>query len=362
MPKVGFLGAIFAERDNAKRVEMGMKKILLASAAIAVLASPALAADRNGWYMGLGGGYSFVEADLRAAGATRPIDFDGGWGVHGAVGKAFANHWRIEAEVGYRENDASFTRLAPALVSNTANVSQLTGMINVAYDLPLAPKWALTLGAGAGIDRASLDVTANGDDRDYVFAYQGILEMVYHSSAHWDVYFGYRYLNADNAEYEGFKVFNPPAANQQNLNVDFDKHMITLGIRYGYEEPAAPVVAPPPPPPPPPAIKQFIVFFGFNKYNLTAEAQAVVAEAASAAKSQGSASILVTGHTDTVGGNAYNQRLSEKRAGAVKDELVRLGIDAGKISAMGKGETELLVQTGDGVKEPQNRRATIDLK
>jgi outer membrane protein OmpA-like peptidoglycan-associated protein len=122
------------------------------------------------------------------------------------------------------------------------------------------------------------------------------------------------------------------------------------------------VVAPPPPPPPPPAIKQFIVFFGFNKYNLTAEAQAVVAEAASAAKSQGSASILVTGHTDTVGGNAYNQRLSEKRAGAVKDELVRLGIDAGKISAMGKGETELLVQTGDGVKEPQNRRATIDLK
>ena len=116
------------------------------------------------------------------------------------------------------------------------------------------------------------------------------------------------------------------------------------------------------PPPPPPAIKQFIVFFGFNKYNLTAEAQAVVAEAASAAKSQGAASIAIVGHTDTVGGNAYNQKLSEKRAGAVKDELVRLGIPGDKISAMGKGETELLVQTGDSVKEPQNRRATIDLK
>jgi OOP family OmpA-OmpF porin len=46
----------------------------------------------------------------------------------------------------------------------------------------------------------------------------------------------------------------------------------------------------------------------------------------------------------------------------VKSALVDLGIEDGKISAIGRGETELVVKTGDGVKEPQNRRATIDLK
>jgi opacity protein-like surface antigen len=331
---------------------MGMKKLLLATAAIAVLASPAVAADRNGWYVGMGVGYSMVEGELQIANLPRAIDFDNGWNVHAAVGKAFANHWRIEGEVGYRSNDCT----GPGLPG--CGLDELTGMVNIAYDWPLGANWALTTGAGVGIDRGSFEVTT-GDDRDFEFAYQGILELVWQTSAHWDVYFGYRYLHADHLEFEGSELFGNPVLDAE---LEVDKHLITLGVRYGYDAPAAPVVVPPPPPPPPPAIKQFIVFFGFNKYNLTAEAQAVVAEAASAAKSQGSASILVTGHTDTVGGNAYNQRLSEKRAGAVKDELVRLGIDAGKISAMGKGETELLVQTGDGVKEPQNRRATIDLK
>ncbi|HAH09709.1 MAG TPA: hypothetical protein DCL48_06375, partial [Alphaproteobacteria bacterium] len=338
---------------------MGIKKILLASAAIAVLASPAMSADRNGWYVGLGAGYSIVDGDMDIAAAPRPVDFDNGWNVHGSIGKAFANHWRIELDVGYRENDLSFTRIAPGpIVQNrTGNLSELTAFINAAYDWELGAKWALTTGAGIGMDRASLDVDAGGDDRDYELAYQGILELVYQASTHWDVYFGYRYLRAENVEFDGLRVFGVAT---DNVSMDLDKHLITLGVRYGYEAPAAPVVAaPPPPPPPPPAIKQFIVFFGFNKYNLTAEAQAVVAEAASAAKSQGAASIAIVGHTDTVGGNAYNQKLSEKRAGAVKDELVRLGIPGDKISAMGKGETELLVQTGDSVKEPQNRRATI---
>jgi outer membrane protein OmpA-like peptidoglycan-associated protein len=108
-------------------------------------------------------------------------------------------------------------------------------------------------------------------------------------------------------------------------------------------------------------VKQFIVFFGFNKANLSAEAQAVVAEAAAAAKSQGSARIVIAGHTDTVGSNAYNDQLSLRRANAVKDEFIRLGVSPDAITATGKGESELMVQTGDGVKEPQNRRATINL-
>ena len=115
----------------------------------------------------------------------------------------------------------------------------------------------------------------------------------------------------------------------------------------------APMAAPPP--------AHFIIFFGFNKCNITAEADSVLSEAASAAKSMGSASVTIVGHTDTVGSTKYNQKLSECRANAAASNLEGKGVPHGAISASGKGETELMVQTGDGVKEPQNRRATIDL-
>jgi outer membrane protein OmpA-like peptidoglycan-associated protein len=70
---------------------------------------------------------------------------------------------------------------------------------------------------------------------------------------------------------------------------------------------------------------------------------------------------MVTGHTDTVGSDTYNQALSERRAGSVKDEMVREGLDAGSISIQGKSFHDPLVPTGPGVREPQNRRAVIDL-
>jgi outer membrane protein OmpA-like peptidoglycan-associated protein len=141
-----------------------------------------------------------------------------------------------------------------------------------------------------------------------------------------------------------------------------DKQSVTIGLLFDLHPDMVAAPPPPPPPPPPPAApSHFIVFFGFNKCNITAEADGVLSEAASAAKSMGSASVTIVGHTDTVGSNKYNQKLSECRANATKSNLVGKGVPEGAISASGKGETELMVQTGDGVKEPQNRRATVDL-
>jgi outer membrane protein OmpA-like peptidoglycan-associated protein len=120
-------------------------------------------------------------------------------------------------------------------------------------------------------------------------------------------------------------------------------------------------VAPPAPPLPPPPVKNFIVFFDFNKTNLTAEAQSVIAQAVQTAKSTGAVRILVTGHTDTVGSDRYNQRLSMRRAEVVKEAMVSGGIDGSAISIEGKGFHDPLVPTGPGVREPQNRRAVIDL-
>jgi outer membrane protein OmpA-like peptidoglycan-associated protein len=111
----------------------------------------------------------------------------------------------------------------------------------------------------------------------------------------------------------------------------------------------------------PPAIRRFIVFFDFDKSNLTTEATDIVAAAVRTARETGMVRVVVTGHTDTVGSQRYNQTLSERRAGAVRAELLRLGMDARDISAVGANFAQPLVATGPGVREPQNRRTVIDL-
>ena len=99
----------------------------------------------------------------------------------------------------------------------------------------------------------------------------------------------------------------------------------------------------------------------FDKYVLTPEAQTVVQEAANYANTGNATSLVVVGHTDTSGSASYNMRLSERRAKAVADALVALGVTQTKLSVDWKGKTDLAVPTPDGVKEPLNRRASIDI-
>ncbi len=109
----------------------------------------------------------------------------------------------------------------------------------------------------------------------------------------------------------------------------------------------------------PEPVKDFMVFFDWNKANLTPEAQKLIADAAAQAKTTGAKQVHIVGFTDTSGSAAYNMRLSVRRAEAVKAEMVRLGVPANIISVEGRGQTDLLVPTADNVREPQNRRATI---
>lgn len=73
-------------------------------------------------------------------------------------------------------------------------------------------------------------------------------------------------------------------------------------------------------------------------------------------------SITVVGHTDTSGSAAYNQTLSEKRASDARAELIRDGVNSSLITSAGRGETENVVDRGDGVKEPLNRRTEVLIK
>jgi hypothetical protein len=120
-----------------------------------------------------------------------------------------------------------------------------------------------------------------------------------------------------------------------------------------------PAPAPPPPPPPVAQSQAFMVFFDWDRSNLSAQALSTVQQAASAFKTRGSAQITATGHTDTSGSEAYNMALSLRRANAVKNALVQEGVPLQAISVIGRGEANPLVATGDGVREPQNRRVEI---
>lgn len=103
----------------------------------------------------------------------------------------------------------------------------------------------------------------------------------------------------------------------------------------------------------------FMVFFDWDKSNLTPLARDTIRKAADAYKAKGGARVRSTGHTDTSGPADYNMALSYRRANAVKDELVRDGVSPEDISVVGRGETQLLVPTPDGVREAQNRRVEI---
>lgn len=123
---------------------------------------------------------------------------------------------------------------------------------------------------------------------------------------------------------------------------------------------AAPAPAPAAAPATMAAATNYIVFFDFDKSTLSPEARKIIATAAQAISAGHQANIKVTGYTDTVGTVPYNIKLSYRRADAVDQELIRDGVPSGNITVDGKGKTDLLVPTADGVREPKNRRAVIE--
>lgn len=112
--------------------------------------------------------------------------------------------------------------------------------------------------------------------------------------------------------------------------------------------------------PPPP--QRFTLYFEANETALTAASQRVLNEALAAAQARSGGEIVVTGHTDTVGTVAHNDELSRVRASLVRQIFMDKGFQPDHVEAVGRGERELAVQTGDEVPEPRNRRVTIEVR
>lgn len=105
----------------------------------------------------------------------------------------------------------------------------------------------------------------------------------------------------------------------------------------------------------------YVILFDFDRSDLTAAGQAVVSEVVGVALGNPGMNIHLVGHTDTVGSPAYNLRLSQARAATVNNALVAGGVQPTRITSEAKGESDLAVPTGDGVRNQANRRVVVTL-
>jgi OOP family OmpA-OmpF porin len=332
-----------------------MKKLLLATTA-ALIALPVMAQAQSqpnpGIYIGGEGGLNWMfntTANVPGFGGAVNIYPAMGWAAGGMIGYDFVGP-RVELEGIFRQNQATLQAAPIGFQQFTAgaNINQTAIMANVMYDFRMGWPIVPYIGAGAGI--AFVNASAlNASTSSTQFAYQGIIGVGYEIDQNWRFNIDGRY----------FGTTNPSINNPFIGGVTYNNNNITLmaSLQYKFGQPA---MAPPPPPqaaavaPP-----SFMVFFDWDRANLSQQALTTIQQAANAFKTKGNARITATGHTDTSGPESYNMALSLRRANAVKDALVRDGVPAQAISVVGKGETGLLVQTGDNVREPQNRRVEI---
>ena len=386
---------------------MRIKTVFLATSAAAVLAlsAGAASAEPNGWYGAVDAGYHHMDRDIVAESQTTgnnwKFEVNDGWAAFARLGYRFNPNWRVEVEGGYRSGDVGKVRavsgangvcnLTPATgpcYSPEGDIESTTLMANVIYDFGWE-YWGIRpfVGLGAGVNHVNTDIIGRhrnnrlvgfaADDSSTKFAAQAIAGVAWAISDRANIDLTYRYLTGD-AE---FATTSSNAAFSQGVfEGDYDNsHTVTLGLRYAFgpEEmapppPPPPVVAPPPPPPPPPPVvrppapvvqapREFVVYFDWDRSDLTAEARSVITAAANYAKGGRPTQVLVVGHADTSGSAAYNIGLSNRRARTTADALVAQGVAGGVISLNGVGETQLAKATADGVREPLNRRATIGI-
>ncbi len=384
---------------------MRVKTFIMATSAASVLALTAgtASAEPNGWYGAIDAGYNFWSDDVEAISTVGPalaIEVQDDWAGFARLGYRFTPNWRVELEGGYRAGDLGQVSAQANGLAAVCNVSPATGtcatpegshtastlMANVIYDFG-DESWGFRpfIGLGAGVARVNTDLTGTFaaartvgvgiDDSSTELAAQALAGVAIRLGDRANLDLTYRYLAA-NMGFETFTTSTATAIGDYEGRYE-GVHTVSLGLRYafGADEPAyipppppPPVQTPPPPPPvqtppppPVPADREFVVYFDWDRSDLTAEAQSVVTQAANYAKSGRPTRILIVGHADTSGSAAYNVGLSNRRARTVGDALVAQGINGGVISLDGKGETALARATADGVREPLNRRATVGI-
>jgi len=374
-----------------------MKKTLLAGAGLAAMLAPpatGFAQPVTGPYVSLGGGYDIQQDNfLHTNSAITGIPGNSGarlrWGpgatAEASVGWGFGNGLRTEVEGFWGYSDVQ-SRPGSGVPSNTTgNRNSYGGFGNVLYDIDLGQFGINSagivpyVGVGAGYEWTHLSPITSANYNGTVdqiggtegsVAWQGIvgaavpLNMVMPGL---DLTVEYRYIGDLNQRAFSGRHYQPFGVNEGNVSLSQDaSHNVMVGFRYALWQPPAPPppapIAAPPAPPPVVESRTYLVFFDWDRADLSARARQIVAEAAQASTHVQTTRIEVNGYTDLSGTVAYNDKLSVRRAKSVEAELIRDGVAQNEIDIHGYGESNPLVPTAQGVREPQNRRVEIILK
>jgi OOP family OmpA-OmpF porin len=371
---------------------MMRKLAVILALATTALSTPALARD-DAWYVGVEGGAMLVEDvnfDIGSTVRAASADHAAGWDVDATIGYDFGP-FRAEAEVGYRQaNMTGWTASVSTPVLNAAGAtvnappgnynyaggqtSALSFMVNGMLDFGDDDGLSGFVGGGVGVARVSANYGLNTrsdflDDSDTVFAWQAIAGLRAPLTDSIDVTLKYRFFNADNVRLVD--------VSGRNFDGRFRSHSILGGITFNFgAPPPPPVVVPTPEPTPtpvwtptptPPPVQPtvvctpgpYIVFFDWDKSDITPEAAGILDNAISNYQNCNNASVMLAGHADRSGSASYNVGLSQRRADSVKAYMTGHGIPGGVIGTEAFGESQPRVATADGVRELQNRRVEV---
>ena len=319
---------------------MTLRSALLAATMVA-LPLAANAQPIDGLYIGGGAGVNFMQQEHFKStffGGTATVNPRAGFVGVLSLGWGFGNGFRTEIEGNYRYNSAT-----------GGNEQKYGAMGNVLYDFNgLSPMVVPYIGGGIGYQAERL---SGVNQTKGSFAYQAIGGFAFPvaSAPGLAITAEYRFLGLT-----GNRTYGT-IQSTDNYN-----HSLLLGIRYAFGAPAAAVVVTQPPVVAP--ARSYLVFFDWDKSNLTDRARGIIRDAAANSTKVAYTKIDVNGNADTSGSHVYNQGLSMRRAVAVANELVKDGVPKAAISITASGDTHLLVPTGPGVREPQNRRVEIVIR
>lgn len=378
---------------------MKIKAALFAAAATVAIAPAANAYE--GLYGAIGAGLTYMAPDLDfkstapafSSGFHSDLDYKNGIGVYTALGYAYGNAWRGELEFSYRANDVrqlagdglGFNGWPEGTLEG--EVKSYSFMANLIRDFDFGSNVVKPyLGAGIGFSRVKAEMSGLNpvaipglttmaiDDGDIAFAYQGIAGLAFSLAENLVLDVSYRYFATHNTDFVG-----TVGAASSTFSTDYRSHNVFAGLRWNFGSAPAPVrvqykdcwdgsSVPVSAECPPQLVERqaavadpinVVVYFDYDKSNLTPEAASLIREAATRARAGNINTVRVEGNTDTSGSATYNMALSQRRANVVRDALIANGVPANMIETVAFGQTNLAKPTADGVREPLNRRTEV---
>ncbi len=370
---------------------MKLKTTLFAAAAALAVAPAAHA--YQGFYGAIGAGFNYLQPDQDvesigfAPAFDSEADYNNGIGVYTALGYDWGNSIRGEIEFSYRQNDARHYAGDGLGFSGwpvlDGDLQARSIMFNLIKDFDTGH--AITPFVGLGVGGTSLKNQVSGadfgfgtlviDDTSKRLAYQAIAGLAVQLAEGLSLDLSYRYFAAAGTPKFDALIGGSPAS----ISHDYDTHTLFAGLRWNFGAAAAPAAVEykdcwdgssvPVAADCPPQLNEnqsanldpvnVIVYFDYDKANLTPEASNLIKEAAARALANDVDTVVVSGHADRSGGSAYNQGLSERRGSVVRDSLIANGIAADKIRMEAYGEDKPAKPTEDGIREPLNRRTEV---